>query len=246
MESHKSPNACGKGFTLTEILVVITIIVVLALVTLSITQRMIASAKSTKCMSNLRQMHTIATLQVVDLGSYPGMGSQAKDENGSVTNKGDDFYSLVGYPPPDCVSCPAAKYTGFHPTAKPARPISAYGANPMVMPNSVNNNPPLVKPHQITRPSQVILMADGAQFKLPNPRALGFLAAWWTSGKGDPKSSEKSVTTALVSDGGFWDNEVSQIPLRHNGKANLIFCDGHAIQISRLGELKEKNLYWNY
>lgn len=246
MESHKFLSHRPKGFTLTEILVVITIIVVLALVTLSITQRMMASAKSAKCMSNLPQMHTMATLQAADLGSYPAMVSQAMSENGSVANNGDDFYSLVGFPPPDCVSCPAAKYTGLHPTAKPARPIDAYGANPMVMPNSVNNTPPRVKPHQITRPSEVILFADGAQFQVPNPRALGFLAAWWTSGKGDPNNATKPLTTALVLDGGFWDSQVSQIPLRHSGKANVIFCDGHAIQISRLGELTEKNLYWNY
>jgi hypothetical protein len=33
-------------------------------------------------------------------------------------------------------------------------------------------------------------------------------------------------------------------PRRH--QANVIFCDDHVIQISRLGQLQAKNHNWNY
>lgn len=251
MKSPLSSNQNARGFTLTEILVVIAIIVVLALVTFSITQRMMASAKSAKCISNLRQMHVLVNLQVSDLGYYPPMESHTTGDSGSKNNGG--FYDRLGNPYPECVSCPAAKFTGFHPTVTPPRPISAYGGNTGVMPNYMMKEnepaPPLMRSHQITRPSEIILMGDAAQFSNPaNPRAFSFLNRWPSGGpaKGDPNKAETSVTNAMVADGGFWDPEVAQIPMRHNGKANLIFCDGHAIQISRIGELKEKNFFANY
>jgi prepilin-type processing-associated H-X9-DG protein len=44
----------------------------------------------------------------------------------------------------------------------------------------------------------------------------------------------------FVKSSGFLGDE-SQIPLRHNGTANIIFVDGHVETIRRLGDLKEKN-----
>jgi prepilin-type N-terminal cleavage/methylation domain-containing protein/prepilin-type processing-associated H-X9-DG protein len=250
-ESLKVAPRSAKGFTLIEILIAIVIIASLAVVLFSMSRKMIASAKSAKCVSNLRQMHVLVNLQVSDKGYYPPMESHTSGDGGLKNNGG--FYDRLDNPPPDCVSCPAAKFTGFHPTAKPPRPISAYGGNTGVMPNYQMKEhepaPPLLRPHQITRPSEIILMGDVAQFSNPaNPRAFSFLNRWPSGGpaKGDPKNAEKPVTSAMVADGGFWDPEVAQIPMRHNGKANLVFCDGHIIQISRIGELKEKNFFSNY
>jgi prepilin-type processing-associated H-X9-DG protein len=116
----------------------------------------------------------------------------------------------------------------------------------MVMGNRKDSNPPLVSPAQIQRPSEVILMADGAQIGPSNPRALGFSFRWYGNKSGNPTDSEKPLTTADIPQGGFWDPDVATLPLRHNGKANVVFCDGHAQTISSYGELKERNLYRNY
>jgi prepilin-type N-terminal cleavage/methylation domain-containing protein/prepilin-type processing-associated H-X9-DG protein len=251
MDTPKSAIRHGKGFTLTELLVVIAIIAVLAVLTFAVSSRMIASAKSAKCITHLRQMHVLVNLQVVDNGYYPPMESHTSGDSGLKNNGG--FYDRLGNPLPECVSCPAAKFTGYHPTAQPPRPISGYGGNTGVMPNYQMREhepaPPLLRPHQIRRPSEIILMGDAAQFSNPaNPRAFNFLNRWPPGGpaKGQAKDAEKPVTSAMVADGGFWDPEVAQIPMRHNGKANLIFCDGHVIQISRIGELREKNFFANY
>jgi prepilin-type processing-associated H-X9-DG protein len=183
----------------------------------------------------------MVTAEVTDKGAYPPVISQSKNENGNTVNNGNDFYSLIGRP--GCASCPDARFHGAHPQDR--KPITAYGANPMIMGNSQNNNPPLVRPAQITRPAEVILLADGAQFGLPNPRAIGFSAGWWLNRNGNPADAEKKLTTAIIPASGFWGEE-SLMPMRHNGKANVIFCDGHAASIKGIGELKEKNLYWNY
>jgi prepilin-type processing-associated H-X9-DG protein len=52
--------------------------------------------------------------------------------------------------------------------------------------------------------------------------------------------SDRSRET-LVKSSGFLGDE-SQIPLRHNGTANIIFVDGHVETIRRLGDLKKRIL----
>lgn len=219
MQSTKSSNLPRKGFTLVEILIVITIIVILAAVSLAVSRRMISSARASACMSNLRQMHVMVMFEVSDKGAYPPVLSQSTSNEGNSTNNGNDLYSLIGRP--GCAACPDAMFHGPHPQDR--KPITAYGANPMIMGNSQNNNPPLVRPGQITRTSEVFLLADGAQFGLPNPRAIGFSAGWWLQRNGNPADAGKKLTTATIPASGFWGDE-SLMPMRHNGKANIIFA----------------------
>lgn len=230
-----------QGFTLVELLIVIAIIAVLSLVSFSVSKRMTAASRAATCMSNLRQMAVTVTAEASERGAYPPVLSQSTDDKGVVKNNGNDLYSILGRPP--FCGCPGAKHSGLHPQDK--KTITAYGANPMVMGNSQNGNPPLVRPSQISRPAEVILLADGAQFGLPNPRAIGFAAAWYLSRNGNPSNRDKKLTTAQIPASGFWGDE-SLMPMRHNGKANVVFCDGHARVVSGIGDLKEKNLYWNY
>jgi prepilin-type N-terminal cleavage/methylation domain-containing protein/prepilin-type processing-associated H-X9-DG protein len=240
----------GKcGFTLVEILVVITIIVVLASIGFMTSRKMISSARTSACLGNLKQLHTIATLEATDRGYYPPGLSQTTGPSGTKHN-GDHFSGLTDRL--SCTSCPDAKYRT--PNPKTGRPISAYGTNPTIIgirvTDEINGSAqppsiPLVRPHQITRPSEVFLLSDNAQNSDGTSGAVGFSARWWGNQTGSVADKEKPLNTSHVPSASWHDN-LPLIPFRHNGKANIIFVDGHAITINRLSDLKEKNLYWNY
>lgn len=238
-----------RGFTLVEVLVVIVIVVILAAISVLATRRMVSSARTSVCLGHLRQMHTIATVETTERGHYPPALSQTSGPSG-IKNNGDHFSGLAESL--SCTSCPAARFSGTKP--KTGRPISGYGTNPTIIGYHVTNETdgtpqpptqPFVRPYQITRPSEVFLLTDNAQFADGTSGAVGFSARWWGSQTGNVADKEKPLNTSHVPASGFWD-DLPLIPFRHAGKANVVFVDGHAITIHRLGDLKEKNLYWNY
>jgi len=232
-----------RGFTLIELLAVIAILAVLAALVMTVSRRMISSSHSATCISNLRQLSSFITVAASDYGYYPVQSDP--DDSGFKT-----MPNLTSAAKAQMIQvCPAAKWHGkiSKPSPNAGSVMTAIGYNPLVIPHAASPRSP-VRPVQISRPSQVILAADNVQLMSPYPRALGYIAGW--SGydnktAGLVENAEKEVTDALVKSSGFWGDE-SQIPLRHNGKANVVFVDGHVETIRRLGDLKEKNFYWNY
>lgn len=233
-------KARRQGFTLMELLIAIVIIAALAAIAFPMTMKVRKKAQASQCLSNLRQLAVVVQGEASDLGYFPPVNNHTNLENGSLRNNGSNLGTLINHLP--CVSCPAARFTG---TDKRGRPISAYGTNPRVMGYYTDEKPPLIRTTQIRRPSEVWMMSDSAQFT-SNPRALGYSAVWWGSRDGDPADRNKELTTAQIPEGGFWDPDEAMLPLRHGGTANVVFCDGHAETINRIGDLKQKNYYTNY
>jgi len=226
-------NACHRrtsGFTLIELLVVILIIAILAVLAFGASRRMISSAQSAICLSNLRHTHALIATIISDKGAYPAVTS----------DPGQDLASLIGYP--KCRSCPAAKYSGLETNG---RAITAHGVNPtVILQTSINNVPPLVRPGQISRPSEVFLLADCLQYGGTEPRTAQYSVRLPDGSiSGNPKDAEKLLTKEYTLYQGKWDE---LMPTRHNGRANILFCDGHAASVVPLGELKQKNVYRNY
>ena len=227
-----------RGFTLIELLVVIAILAILIALVMPAYRMATSSSKSATCISNLKQFSTVITVAASDYGYYP-VGSDP--DNLGYTTQSDVITGKAKL----IEVCPAAKYHGIVSTGNYSGSVmTSIGVNPMVMPNVSSSRTP-VRPAQISRPSQVILATDGVQLMTPYPRKYGFCASLNGTQTGQVENAEKEVTDNLVRSSGAWGDE-SQIPLRHSGKANVVFVDGHVETIRRLGDLKEKNFYWNY
>ena len=229
------------GFTLIEILVVLAIIAVLSVLLIPSVKSSLEASKSAKCAGNLKQLGVQTMAYVADNGVYPAMIQQTK----SVPVPGAFYEYIRNSPVKDCAICPSAKFTGY----RNGRPQEGYGGNPLILRVSLDDTPPPVRPAQIVRPAEVILLTDGAQLAA-NGFALGMSTIWFgkflVTTRGNQSQAETPLTDAEVLPGGFWDPDVSQIPLRHNGRANVLFCDGHVGSISAIGDLKQKNIYWHY
>jgi len=233
-----------RGFTLIELLVALAIAAVLLALLIPRVKSGLESARSAKCAGNLKQLGAQTMAYVAENGFYPLMINQT---NSVPTPEPVNFYEYIrNSPAKACAICPSAKFTGY---SKNGRPQEGYGGNPMILRVSLDGTPPPVRPGQVMRPSEVILLTDGAQTK-DNGFALGLSTIWFgkfnATAKGSSSQAETPLTDLEVLPGGFWDPEVSQIPLRHNGRANILFCDGHVLSISAIGDLKQKNIYWNY
>ncbi len=227
------------GFTLIELLVVIAIIAVLAALLFPWLKSATETAKSSKCVSNLRQLCEATQLLVNDNGYYPPFLSQTTKSNGSILNNGNNFYGVIEATSANkgLTICPSATYHDY----TNSRPQEGYGGNPNVLisykvnETSPSGAPTLVTPSMIARPSEVILLADDHQ----NP-ANGLAYEWFTtlaSATADPATATNPLTNT---DPNF------RVVFRHKGRANILFCDGHVTSIGSISELMQKNLYRNY
>ncbi len=239
--TQPDPRRCLSAFTLVELLAVLAITAILLTFLVPRAKSSLEAARSAKCVGNLKQLGAQTMAYVADNGVYPAMIQQTN----SVPVPGDFYEYIRNSPAKPCAICPSAKFAGY----RNGRPQEGYGGNPLILVVSLNGTPPPVRPAQVLRPSEVILLTDGAQLAA-NGFALGMSTIWFgkflVTTRGDPSQADTPLTDAEVLPGGFWDPDVSQIPLRHNGRANVLFCDGHVRSISAISDIKQKNIYWHY
>lgn len=246
------------GFTLIELLIVIGIIGILAAILSPAIGRARASADQAKCTSNLRQLQCANVLYASDKGYYV-----AAAEDGDTTNlKRWHGVRTSTSAPFDGTKSPLLPYLGDAKEIKMCpsfrryysdnteiafeKGCGGYGYNDLGVGTRaycVGYNEEGVArgmaPSAIREPAQTVMFCD---------------TAYPQSAKGSRYVVEYSFAEACkdVEDNQpvrETDGAKPSIHFRHNGKANVVWCDGHVSQekmtfSEKAGGFKEQNIGW--
>ena len=243
-----------RGFTLIELLVVISIIALLVAILLPALRQAREIAKSSACLSNLRQIG-VAT-HSYSVANHDMLPSNAFNASWSNWTSWDNYlqahisnvkpilaFATPNAPPQPIFHCPGVK----KPVPENGLWLSTYSSNRNVFGFTHPQFPPdrWVRIDSIRRTSEVIAVGDGNQAF--NDQA-GFTAAWmWFDYV--PSATNAMVASAIIQPNYAYNNTAGSLSLtnrdqpgvatglryRHmegepdtSGNVNVLFLDGHS------------------
>jgi len=182
-----------------------------------------ARARQIQCVNNVRQLGICLQDFVSDNRIYPLFVDAQYDKNGMLTN-GNNWPDRLGHAPNGIWLCPGVKSKGLLGSGFESYGYDAFGIGAKLdslglgghhgFLNVVKDNKlgipivkPPVSPSDIINPTEMMAIGDGFH------------------GNGLQMFSGQGLLWRHDSYTGFFDSATANA--RHQGKANVVFCDGH-------------------
>lgn len=225
----KSSNS--KGFTLVELLVVISIIGLLAGLAIPAVNGAFKKAKSGACISNLRQIGLGLITYATESSAYRFPTSTGQEPTWAI-----EIGNYVNTSTKDKKSifvCPGCEKPVSQ--AKDGGVAITYGIHSALVDPSKN-----VTMSSIMRPSDVILVADVCQ----DPSNNG-----WSPNRiekpnfSNPSIGKGSLSTPISTAVDTDNSNSPWLRYRHQGKVNALMCDGHVESIKKGSVLNKHVIY---
>jgi len=238
------------GFTLIEMLVVVTIIALLITLLLPSLQRARQQTRAVVCAAQIRQLGTGMSMYLHQYAVYPGHQWITYDEAGNEVARIRWFQEmaryLAGFQIQSCVSVPDWG-VGRN---------NSYGYNYKYLGSGRDNLVSPTKPFErfpvksLKDPSRTIAFgdSDGTGWELPhddndkNARRFGN-HGYTLDPTHIPEFSEHTANGTEVEQYA-WKDVRTYISTRHMGRSNLCFADGHVERLGP-GQVYIDNRYWN-
>jgi len=229
MENPRSARPVRRGFTLTELMVTIVIVVVLASIVFIAARRAIESAKIARNMGTLRDLGNSFSAYSSEYGHYPpgwdgnyGLGPD-KQNGDPMSGRGPDLVNayLGSWEMNDRWLSPTVggRLVGYNGRNQPTN----YSGHPALCYNGSDQRDPLPRT-VVRRPSEIFLLLDGIpKGDDASKNSQTSVRQWYALHRISDRSRANRPLTIDPSGG----NENNGPDFRNRGKCHVLFCDGH-------------------